>query len=201
MATTHPVDILSKLALAACLAMIGAACSPVQNVQIRDDYAKVDRTSTYRVHFVTAPLPAGKTKLGILYSAIGTRYVNSHRDFIVRKASAQKTASKADCTEKIEAVLWLEPKVSVKGGNVDVSVRGELRRCHGWVPIWSAQLRDTWPSNDDQLSELTKQYTSDLGAIAKTHAAPAFRALRLLLDTLPKPKLIKESDIDEKIEL
>ena len=195
------------LLLLAALLALSTACSPMTHLKIRDDYAKVDRTATYRVHLVTAPLPktqahpAGDTNVGVLYSAMATRYVNQHRDFIVRKSSAQATATKAECGDKIEAVLWLRPILGVKGGEVDVQLEGELRRCKGWVLIWSAGLRDTWPSNDDQLKELTKQYTAQFGAVATSHAGPAFRALRILLDTLPRPKLVKEADIDEKIEL
>lgn len=198
---------LACYVLACFVLAFTAACSPVSHVQIRDDFDRVDRTATYRVHLVTAPLPASKTapkgaaQLGALYGAIATRYVNQHRDFIVRKQSAQATATQADCGERIEAVLWLAPTAVVKGGDVRVRVAGQLRRCKGWTRIWSAEVREVWPSRDDQLLELTKRYVSQRGAIAEIHAGPAFRALRLLLDTLPRPKLIKEADIDEKIEL
>lgn len=185
------------------LALLASACSPVSQVAIHDDFDKVDKHATYRLEVTVAPVKPADEAVGKLYGKIARRYANDHRDFIVRgvQVSAERRVTKASCEGSTEGVLWLKPTFRVVGEDVHVRVVAELRRCKGWVRIWRAVSQGTWPSRDPQLAQLTAQYTREVGEGAKIHAAPAFRALRALVDTMPRPKLIKDADIDEKIDL
>ncbi|HAN30822.1 MAG TPA: hypothetical protein DCQ06_04425 [Myxococcales bacterium] len=183
--------------------LVSTACSPVSQVLIHDDFDKIDKTATYRLEVVVAPVQSQDTKLAALFGTVARRYANDHRDFSVRsvRVSEQRAAAKAACSGATEGVLWLQPVTQQRDKSVAVRVRAQLRRCAGWVRVWSAVVQGVWPSKDPQLASLTSKYQSEVGAIASTYAAPVFRAMRALVDTMPKPKLIKDADIDEKIDL
>ena len=185
-----------------CASMVGAACSPVSQVHVRGDYELLDRTRTHRVKVVSAPLPSEQAVVGQLWSLQSARYMNHHRDFIAWKAESHEAVPQDACADESEAVLLLESaRAEIVGSSVALKVRGLLSRCSDGAKIWSASIEGAWPSNDDQLKELTASYVRELGDVVSPWAAPSFRMVRLLLDTLPKPALEDDDKVMEKIEL
>ena len=105
------------------------------------------------------------------------------------------------CDGGIAAVLHLKPEFKRVGDQVQASVVGEMRRCSEGTRIWSAQAQGAWNVNDEELKATTERYGKELGESVRPWVPATFRILRDLLDTLPRPKLINDDDVFEKIEL
>lgn len=189
------------LVLLATILWLSSACSTVSQVHVRSDYEQVDRDQTFRLAVLTSPLPAGDEKVGQMWSLMAARYANHHRDFIARKALGSQEMPEDLCGDGIEGVLHLAPSVRDEGDGLAVEVTGRLFRCTDRETIWSARAGGSWPTEDPQLVEMTRAYTSELGESVGRFVPPSFRLLRALLDTLPRPRLTKDDDVMEKIEL
>ena len=129
------------------------------------------------------------------------RYVNHHRDFIAKKASVMTALDASACGDGIEGVLHLYPHLMRTSSGARVRVVGRLIRCDDGAIVWEARAADAWSADDDNVTAVRSQYAGEFGAHVEPFVAPSFHALRALLDTLPRPKLVKDADIDEKIDL
>jgi len=192
---------LRSLGVCISVLLLSSACSTVSHVHVRSDYEQVDQNETFRLAVITSPLPEGDAKVGKMWSLIAGRYANHHRDFIVKDARAEGQLPEGLCGEGIEGILHLRPTVHDAGSGMAVEVEGRLFRCTDQEIIWSATAGGSWPSDDPQLVEMTRAYVGELGGEVERHVPPAFRLLRALLDTLPRPKLAKDEDVMEKIEV
>jgi probable lipoprotein (TIGR04455 family) len=179
----------------------GMACSSVDFDKVPDDYGARFGQKLYRLHVVTAPAPAGDARIGEMWSMMAKRYVNHHRDFIAKQTSTAAALDASACGEGIEGVLHLSGQLSRTGGGAKVRVVGRLLACQSGAIVWEARVSDTWDADDDNVTQLRAQYAREFGAHVEPYVAPSFHALRELLDTLPRPKLVKDVDIDEKIEV
>lgn len=186
---------------AAALALLFTACGPVRHATIRDDFDQVDRKSLLRLAVVTAPLPAGNAEAGAMWSTMARRYVNHHRDFIVKVERAAATLPTDVCRDDLNGLLTLEPQVRAYEGGAEVTVKGRLLRCADGVEVWRAEAGGSWASDDPNVSTVIEEYREEAGESVVGLIAPSFHALRALLDTLPRPVLEKDDDIMEKIEL
>ncbi|MGQ0508001.1 MAG: MXAN_6521/LA_1396 family lipoprotein [Myxococcaceae bacterium] len=187
--------------LCAVVALTG--CSVVKEVRIRDDYATVDQTRTKRLVVVTAPLPDGNAKVGELWSLLSQRYINLHRDFLVKKRTSSADAvvdPKSQCGEGLEGVLWLKPDVKRDGDSVDAAVDAKLLRCADGEEVWGSKAKGSFASRDPHLAETTTQYVGTLGEEVRPYVAPSFLLLRSTFNTLPQP-ILNDEDTSEKIEL
>lgn len=194
-----------RLALAAAVAMLAAACSPVMNKYVRPDYEKAPEQQVKRLVVVTQPLPAGDAKLGELWGLITRQWVNQNRDYLVKQQVAlaerpSDTSFKAQCIEGIEGVLWLEPTVQRKGGGVEAEVKARMVRCADGQDEWHAETAGSWGSQDDKYRERAAQYVQQFGPEVEPYVIPSYKLLKATFETLPHPKL-SEADIEEKIEL
>ena len=184
----------------AAVLLLGA-CGAVQRSNVRPDYDAVDRTRIFRLVVLTAPLPGADPSVGTLWSLIARRYVNQHRDFIVRRHVVAQTVSTDACGEGDEGILRLLPAVSRRGGEVTASVVATLWRCSDRQTIWEAEARGAWPEHDPNVRELTSRYVEELGEGVGPYVPTTFHLLRETLDTLPRPKLVRDEDVMDKIEL
>jgi probable lipoprotein (TIGR04455 family) len=187
--------------VAAVSLLAATACSSVSEVYVIDDYESTDRTQTYRVHVVTQHVPAADRKVAELCSLIAQRWVNHHRDFIVKKRSLASKIDGAWCDGGMAAVLHLKPEFKRIGDLVQTRVVAVMERCSEGSRIWSAQAQGTWDVDDDELKATTDRYAKELGESVRPWVPATFRILRDLLDTLPRPKLVNDDDVLEKIEL
>ena len=184
---------------AAIVPLVG--CGAVDRSYVRKDFESTDRTQTIRVAVVTSPYPDENETVGQMWSLIAQRYVNDHRDYIVREAKTAPTVSKELCGGKIEAILRLTPQIHRYGEGVTAKMNASLIRCRDWALIWSAESDGSWDSTDPKLVEVTERYVEKFGEEVRPYVAPTFRILKDTLQTLPKPS-IKDNEAaqTEKIE-
>lgn len=189
------------------LAVLLAACGPTLQSHVRDDWATVDRAQVRRVSVVATPV-AGDPAQGLLWALVARRYVNQHRDFVVRghgtaaqfDLAAQCTATAASGGLPFEGTLHLTPHLQHAGDEAAVTVDARLLRCRDGEAVWTGRAQGSYATTDAELQELTAHYVRELGEPARPLVAPVFRVLRALLDTLPQPVLDDELQV-EKIEL
>lgn len=181
------------------LALLG--CATVQRSAIRADYDQSDRDKTLRLVVVTAPLPDAQPALGELWSLIARRYVNQHRDFIVHRHLAAQAPPADACGERTQGVLVMHPRVRRQAREVEAAVQARLIRCPDGERIWEAVAGGTWPESDSTVKELTARYVEELGERVRPYVAATFHLLRATLDTLPRPRLVRDEDVMEKVEL
>ncbi len=190
------------LAALAALALMAAGCTPVvRGAWIRQDYHRVDRLKTLRVAVVTAPLPAGQQDLGKLWSVIATRWMNQHRDFITKDPTEAQAMPAHPCHDDLDGVLHLRPTLVRAGDRVTAKVHATLVRCSDGKPIWAADAKGTWPLADPEIKDLTQTYVAQMGEAVRPYVPASFHLLRATLATLPHPKLVKDADVMEKIQL
>jgi probable lipoprotein (TIGR04455 family) len=84
---------------------------------------------------------------------------------------------------------------------VRLEVEGELLRCSDFEPIWRGRAKGRWPTTDPKLTELSSSYASEIGPGVRPWVPATFRLLRALLDSLPRPAILGEDLLLEKIEL
>lgn len=182
-------------------AWAAAACSPVSGVQLRDDYAAVDRTQTVRLHVAVAPLPAEATPVAAMWARMARDYVNHHRDFLVFRGHAGARVPAGICAGGVQGVLELTPSVRRDDDEVALVVIAHLKRCRDGQTIWRAQGAGRWPAKDEQLLAVRRRYVARYGPIVGPYVAPSWRLLRAVLAELPRPKLTRDEDVMAKIEL
>ena len=187
------------------VSLVLAACSTVKNSWVEPSYAQTDRDQVKRIGVLVTPLPNGDRDLGSLWDELAKRYVNMHRDFIV-KGTAYGPAPEGAYTPPavcksmgLEGVLWLRPTVRPAGSDVEAAVTGVLVRCRDEKPIWRADAKGTWASDDEHLRETAQDYAKEIGPSVKPFVAPSFHLLKAVLDTLPNPTLTDEEQ-EEKID-
>ena len=187
------------------LALLASACSTVKHSWVEPDYVENDRNQVKRIGVLVTPLPNGEQPLGALWDEIAKRYVNMHRDFIVKgtaygPAPEGAYAPPAVCKSLgLEGVLWLRPTLRPSGSDVHGEVTGLLVRCKDEKPIWRAEAAGTWPSDDEHLRETADDYASEIGPSVKPFVGPSFHLLKAVLDTLPNPTLT-DAEQEEKID-
>jgi len=186
----------------ALLALLTSGCATVvRGAWVRQDYHRVDRLKTLRVAVVTAPLPDDQADLGKLWSVIATRWMNQHRDFIAKDPVWAKAMPEKPCHDDLAGVLHLRPTLVRVGNRVTASVHATLVRCRDGKPIWAADAKGTWPVADPEVKDLTQTYVEQMGKGVGPYVAASFHLLRATLATLPHPKLVKDADVMEKIQL
>ncbi len=185
------------------IAVVGGAtlvgCSSVGNVYVTPDFDKAHRTRTYRLNIVARGLPADSPEAR-LWTLVAQRWVNHHRDFIAKRVSTAKAPVAKGCVEDTEAVLWLDVAMRREGGDVAAKATAVLSTCPAGKRVWSADASGSWAVADEQLKATTARYVRELGKTVEPYVPATFRLLRELLDTLPRPKLVRDDDVMEKID-
>lgn len=182
------------------LLLLPACASTLKSSRVSPDYEQADKARLKRLRVLTAPVPAGvDPQLGELWSRVARRYVNQKRNFIAKAHGALPTRPdaatlRAQCEdgEGLEGLLWLEPTQVTRVGKapeqgVEAAVHAQLLRCTDLREVWAADAAGSFPSEDAQLKESAALWTQGLEPSVEPYAAPAFRLLRPLLDSLPEP--------------
>ena len=163
-----------------------------------------------------------------MWGVMAQRYLNDHRDFLVvhrqalsssspeltRTADPRTQASRlaqSGCKERIQGRLVLIGQVMRRGDEAQIQMWTELRRCSQPTKItnpnlqsqriWSAEVDHISASADSVLVTLRRQYVKRFGASVSDFAAPSFLAIKKLFELTPRPKLTRDEDVIEKIEL
>jgi len=188
-----------RIIAAGSLTLLGG-CGVVHSTVLRADYETVDKTRTVRVVVVTSPLPDGKQAVGQLWSEIARHYANDHRDFIVKSAVAGPTEPPGLCSEGVEGVLHLVPKVKLAGAGVEEQVTATLTRCRDSEVVWRAEAGGSWSTYDEYVKDVIGHYVTELGEEVRPYVAPTYHLMKATLDAMPKPQL-DENGKGEKIDL
>lgn len=187
------------------LGLVGAAgCATVQASHVSPGYAASDKQKVKRLLVVTSPFPGGREDVAKMWSAFTRKYVNLHRNFLVKAEKALATADlapKSLCGEGLEGVLWLKPTAMKQAAkSVHAGVEASLVRCSDGGEVWGAKAAGGWPTEDANLSGDIQEYVGSLGSDVGSYYPSTFYLLRAALDTLPDPALTDE-ETNEKIEL
>ncbi len=194
--------VATAMAIAVLGAVLGAVgCASTGFSRVTPDFDKVHRTSLFRLHVVVAPAPAGDARVGAMAAKVAQRYVNQHRDYIAKASTAAAQVDGSACSDGIEGVLHLQLHAARNQTGAAVAAQGRLLRCSDGAIVWEGAANGSWDADDANLVQVRSQYAREFGASVEPYVAPIFYALRELLDTLPKPKLERDVDIDEKIEV
>lgn len=201
--SASPMSSAFTLALVLAAASLISSCGPHRKAWVHPGYEEEDKSATLRLGVLTSPQPAGDPDVGRLWSMLARRYANQHRDFIVRDLPGTDSADPlSHCAPGLEGILHLLPlRVEEKGRGWALSTSARIVRCRDGETIWEVRARGRFPSDDQQLHEVRRRYEDALGEGIGPLVAPSFRLMRAALSTLPRPKLITDADVMEKIEL
>ncbi len=186
---------MARAALAT--ALLTSACGASVGSWVREDYAAQDQGQVKHLSLQVRGLPADQQKLWYL---MARRYINQHRNFILRPAELAHEATLGVACAGQEGAMGLEVAQQVRGAEVALQVGARLQRCRDGQDVWTGQVRGEWSSNDATVAELKKHYIQELGEAIGPFVAPAFLAIKALVATLPQPLLTGDEEM-EKIEL
>jgi len=164
-----------------------------------------------------------------MWGAMAQQYLNDHRDFIVvdhqvhtlkeddnsspkDQHALLRELAQSSCSDHIQGRLILVGQAVLDGDEARVRLWTRLIHClkvdsaeessiESRRLIWSAEVDHSSASKDEVLVTLRQQYTKLFGITVSDYAAPSFLALKKLLDLAPRPKLTREEDVIDKIEL
>jgi probable lipoprotein (TIGR04455 family) len=191
--------------LVLALALAATGCGPKVQTWLRDDYATVDSKVVKRLTVVVASTPNGDAKQAEMWALLARRYVNQHRNFLVKmQTSAPDWTVESACNPPangpIEGALLLTPAVQKQEADVQIDLPAKLVRCRDREPVWTGEVHGKWASADETVAALKEHYVKELGAGIEAWVAPAFLALKALVATMPQPTLSDDEQM-EKIEL
>jgi probable lipoprotein (TIGR04455 family) len=184
------------------LLFLASGCSIVKSSRVVEGWPTQGATSVKRLVVLTQPLPQGDAKVGTLFARVARRYVNMKRDFLVKSEVTQEGAAElsALCTDGLEGVLHLSPKVVPQGDGFEVELTAKLLRCSDGAVQWESSAAGSFEATDSRLLEVTQVYVRELGPEVERQVPLALNLLRPVLDTLPQPKLT-DADVEEKVTL
>lgn len=198
-------------------ALLVSACSSARQLYLKPSYQTHERTSLIRVEVWVHPYLAELSRSGPLldgrvfdmWALMAQRYLNDSRDFLaVTRHTVQPAAEGVmlpQCAEGVAGRVVISGIADRDGGDVTVSLQARLETCPRGESqpelIWSAQVDHCSESADEVLKALRAKYQERFGEVAGSYAAPSFHAIRELLLLSPKPKITRDEDVMEKIEL
>lgn len=179
------------------LALLASACGASVGSWVRDDYAAQDQGQVKHLSLQVRGVPADQQRMWYL---MARRYINQHRNFILRPAELAHDATLGVACAGQEGALGLEVAQSVDGSDVALKVQGRIQRCRDGQDVWKGDVKGEWSSDDPTVAELKSHYIKELGEAIGPFVAPAFLAIKALVATLPQPVLTGDEEM-EKIEL
>ncbi len=186
-----------KLRILAAIALLATGCGASVQSWTRDDYAAADQK---QVKHLSLQVRGVGEPLRRMWTLLARRYVNQHRNFILRPAELASDASLGTACAGKEGVLGLEVSHLGRGGEIAVNLQAKILRCRDGEPVWTGVVQGSWPSDEPTVAELRAHYVAELGNDIEAYVAPAFLALKALVATLPEP-ILTDDDQMEKIEL
>lgn len=185
------------VAVALATALLTSACGASVGSWVREDYAAQDQGQVKHLSLQVRGVPADQQRMWYL---MARRYINQHRNFILRPADLAHDATLGVACAGQEGALGLEVAQSVRGGEVALQVQGRIQRCRDGQDVWKGDVKGEWSSDDPTVAELKSHYIKELGEAIGPFVAPAFLAIKALVATLPQPVLTGDDEM-EKIDL
>ena len=186
--------------LCALALLASVACgSAVETAWVKAGYQPASETAIKRI-VVAGWAPAEHERLAQVLSTVASDRIKLKMNYLVFD-TAVLTRGWSDACGEAEGVLSIHA-LDVKSNNDDLGLHvvAELHSCKTGALVWRAEGLDDADPGDEDLTQLTQSYVSQLGADAARYAVAVFLVLRDMLETLPDPTLT-DDDILEKIEL
>lgn len=185
------------MTLAVLTGLLTTACGASVGNWVREDYASQDQAQVKHLSLQVRGVPADQQRMWYL---LARRYINQHRNFILRPADLAHDATLGVACAGQEGVLGLDVAQQVGKGDVALQVQGRMQRCRDGQDVWKGTVRGEWSSDEATVSELKVHYIKELGEAIGPFVAPAFLVIKALVATLPQPVLTGDDEM-EKIEL
>lgn len=174
-----------------------SACGASVHSQTREDYAQIDQHQVKHLAMVVVTSPPEQKQM---WTLLTRRYVNQHRNFIIRPVNLADEPTAGTACQGREGVLEIATQMQPKGSDVAVKLAAKINRCRDGELMWSGGVEGAWESDDETVAELRAHYAAELGDAVQQWVGPAFMALKALVATMPQPTLIDAEEM-EKIEL
>ncbi len=186
-----------KFKLFIAILLLATGCGASVHSWTRDDYVAVDQK---QVKHLSLQVRGVSEPVHKLWSLLARRYVNQHRNFIIRPAELAGDATIGVACAGKEGLLALDVVQQAKGPEIAVNLQAKIQRCRDGEPVWTGAVQGSWASDEATVAELRAHYVAELGKGIEAYVAPAFLALKALVATLPEPVLSDDEQM-EKIEL
>ena len=182
-----------------------SACGSARSHYLIPNYQRHERTQVVRVevwvtpaHIKSPPEP----KVLAMWSLMAQRYLNDKRDFLVLRRHVHTSSKLPSCSEGVVGRFIIQGDARRSDDDAQLELKARLETCDANPKvIWRGGGSFCSEVDNEVLQTLRAQYHKRFGDRAAMYAAPSFLALKELLDLTPYPKLTRERDIFEKIEL
>ena len=179
--------------------LTATGCSSVKSGFLKEGYIKNRVKMIKNVVIVTKPVPKNPG-MAELVSNIASDIIKSQKNYIVH--GFRKMGSKwPDECKNIEGVIVFSLKdIKTFNESVFLDITGKLFGCRSGNLLWSSNGADEQTYKNSKLKHLTESYSVKYKETADKFAAPLFRILQDMIDTMPNPELT-DDEIMKKIEI
>jgi probable lipoprotein (TIGR04455 family) len=175
------------------------ACTSVRHRFIVEGYKKNPGQMIKRIVIISDPFPQNSNLAGLI-SAMTRDLIKANRNYLVY-GTVSTEQEVAEACKTLDGVLKMSVgRADAAGERIDLEITGELRRCSDKSAVWSATARASGKSRNRSLKNLVQNYAEKYGDQAEVYAAPAFKIIEEIVQTVPNPELT-EDELMEKIDL
>jgi probable lipoprotein (TIGR04455 family) len=175
------------------------ACSSVRHRFIVEGYKKNPGQMIKRIVIISEPSPQNRG-LAALISDMTRDLIRTNRNYLVYGTVSTEREVAEACKTRDGVLKMSVDRADAVGNHVDLEITGELGRCSDKSVVWNATARASGKSRNRSLKNLVQNYVEKHGNLAEVYAAPAFKIIEDMVETMPNPELT-EDELMEKINL
>jgi len=191
------------------LTLLASACAgPLGATYLAPGYLPTAPEAVKHVMVVAWAAPS-EAPLADMLAVLGADVIKLRRDYLVYGSAPviqnplekckERLAPENDATMQGVLALRLLENTALQN-DVTLALALELYRCADGALLWRGEAKTTTASNDPNLVETVKGYQGRFGTAAEATAAPAFIAIKALVEALPNP-VLSDDEVGVKIEL
>ncbi len=192
-----------KKAVIACtvisVTLVSFACTSVHRRFIVKDYTKDPGRMIKRIAIFAEPSPQNKDLAGLI-GAMTRDLIKANRNYLVYGTLSTEREVVEACKTRDGVLKMRVDRADAVGEHIDLEITGELCRCSDDSVVWSATASAFGKSQNRSLKNLVQNYAEEHGKQAEVYAAPAFKIIIDLIESMPNPELT-EDELMEKIDL
>jgi len=179
--------------------LVSFACSSVRHRFIVEGYKKNPGQMIKRIVIISEPSPQNRG-LAALISDMTRDLIRTNRNYLVYGTVSTEREVAEACKTRDGVLKMSVDRADAVGNHVDLEITGELGRCSDKSVVWNATARASGKSRNRSLKNLVQNYVEKHGNLAEVYAAPAFKIIEDMVETMPNPELT-EDELMEKINL
>ncbi len=192
-----------KKAVIACtvisVTLASFACTSVHRRFIVEGYKKNPGQMVKRIVIISEPSRQNQDLTGLI-SAMTCDLIKTNRNYLVYGIVSTEQEVAEACKTRDGVLKMRVDRAEAVGEHIDLEITGELRRCSDDSVVWSATASASGKSQNRSLKNLVQNYVQEHGHQAEVYAAPAFKIIIDIIETMPNPELT-EDELMEKIDL